>query len=563
MNKQMQLALTASTAMARVYAPGEPLNAPSEQMRNRMMTTPPAALGDVLALVPGASVDADKLLKRSPDSAAMLEYWDQTDTIVDGAKAMRLAGDKYLPKFNDEGSAEYDFRLQMTKFTNVYRDIVEGLSTKPFEEEVTLISSDEKTVPEAIEKFIEDVDGGGSNLTVFASLTFFNGINSAIDWIFVDYPTVDATVIRSVADLKAAKLRPFWSHVLGRNVLEARVDMVNGKETLTYIRILEPGKPDHVRIFERNAATGQITWQLWVKSDTAVEAKTQFVIEAQGVITIDEIPLVPFITGRRDGRSFKLFPAMQDAADLQIELYQQESGLKFIKTMSAYPMLAANGIRPQMEPDGKTPKKLAVKPMAVLYGIPDSQGNAGSWNFIQPDSGIMTFLAADVKATIEQLRELGRQPLTAQSGNLTVITTAVAAGKAKSAVGAWALQLKDALENALVITCKWENISTDSYDPEVNVFNEFDNFTDDGKDVEALNAMRTGGDLSQETLHSEMKRRKVLAPEFDHDKEVERLLKEVPADADEFDDDGNPIPKPVNQPAKQPGKVAKPKTQTN
>ncbi|RUW55596.1 DUF4055 domain-containing protein [Mesorhizobium sp. M1A.F.Ca.ET.072.01.1.1] len=491
---------------------------------------------------PNTNVSGDEMLKRSPDSAAMVDYWDQTDTIIDGIKALRLAREKYLPKFVDEDEKEYDFRVNATKLTNVYRDIIEGLASKPFEEEISLVTSDKegsKVIPQQITEFIEDVDGSGNNLTVFSSGVFFNGINSAIDWIFVDFPTVDPSQVRSVADAKAAGVRPFWSRVLGRNVLEAKTAMIGGKEVLTYMRIFEPGKPDHVRVFERNA-TG-VTWQLYVKTDRqSPNGKTMFVLEREGVISIGVIPLVPFITGRRDGRTFRIFPTMQDAADLQIELYQQESGLKFVKIMAAYPMLAAQGVNPPVNADG-TPKKLRVGPGVVLYGKPNADGKAGTWAFVEPSANTMKFLADDVKSTIENLREIGRQPLTAQSSNVTVINSAVAAGKARTAVGAWALQLKDALENALVLTCQWLNIK--DYSPEVNVYTEFDDFADGNADLTELGNARRAKDLSRYTYWAELKRRKVLAPEFDAEAEDERLLEELPAEGlDDAEDDNKSKP---------------------
>lgn len=488
------------------------------------------------------SIDGDEMLKRSPDSAAMVDYWDQTDTIVDGIKAMRLAREKYLPKFVDEEREEYDFRVAATKMTNVYRDIVEGLASKPFEEEISLVTSDKegaKAIPLQIEEFIEDVDGSGNNLTVFSSNVFFNGINSAVDWIFVDFPSVDPTQVRSVADAKKAGVRPFWSRVLGRNVLEAKTAMIGGKETLTYMRIFEPGKPEHVRVFERTASG--VTWQLFVKTDRpAPSGKTMFVLETEGVISIGVIPLIPFITGRRDGRTFRIFPTLQDAADLQIELYQQESGLKFVKIMAAYPMLAAEGVNPPVGPDGK-PMKLRVGPGKVLYGKPNGDGKAGTWKYVEPGAETMKFLADDIKSTIENLRELGRQPLTAQSSNVTVINSAVAAGKARTAVGAWALTLKDALENALVLTCTWLGIT--DYSPEVNVYTEFDDFADGGADVTELGAARGRKDISRYTYWAELKRRKILAPEFDAEAEDERLLEELPSEGltDDGETDNPPI----------------------
>lgn len=478
----------------------------------------------------------DPMLKRSKDSAAMLPYWDLTDDLIEGAAAVKQ-NPEYLPQFPNEETNTYKLRSCLTKYTNIYGDIVEGLASKPFEEEVSLIEEKDKEPPEPIDAFIEDVDGAGNNLTVFAGGVFFSGINSAIHWIFIDNPIVDPTVIRTRADAKAAGIRPFWSHVIGRNVLEARTEMVGGTERLSYIKIFEPGEPNHVRIFKRDGDI--VNWELWEETDALVgDTQSKYKQIGGARLGIDVIPLVPFVTGRRDGRTFKVRPPMKAAADTQIELYQQESGLKYIKTLSAYPMLAANGLNPDKLPNGD-PKPLAIGPMRVLWGKPDASGNHGTWEILEPSATSMKFLADDIKDTIANLRELGRQPLTAQSGNLTVITTAVAAGKAASAVGAWALLLKDTLENALVITAKWLNIT---YDPQVNVYTEFDNFTDSDTDKTTLMDMRKNNDLSQTTLWYEMKRRGVLSPEFEADDERAQILEETPGDGetDDLPDPNNP-----------------------
>lgn len=481
---------------------------------------------------------AEALLERSTDSKAMLPYWDMTDAIIDGADAVRAAGEKFLPKFADETGDEYAFRLSQTKYTNIYRDIIENLASKPFQEDVSLpTTKDGKiTAPSQIVEFIENVDGAGTHLTGFAANTFFNGINSAVDWIFVDFPTVDAKVVRTVADAKREGIRPFWSHVLARNVLDVQCEMINGSETLTHMRIMEPGKPDHMRMFHRDAVTGEVHWVLFEIDVQSTSTEKVIKVVGVGIVTIGVIPLVPYSTGRRDGRSYRYFPVMRDAADLQKELYQQESGLKFTKVLTAYPMLTGNGVRPEKDPAGK-PIRIAIGPARVLYAPPGGDGKHGEWKFIQPDASTLTFLAADIKSTIENLRELGRQPLTAQSGNITVITSAIAAGKAKTAVGAWAMTLKNTLENALVLTALWYGMSKAEYDPEVSLFMDFDEVGDKSGEVAELRQARNKGDLSQPTYWEELKRRGILSSEFTAEREIERLLADVPVDKTEPDDD--------------------------
>lgn len=503
---------------------------------NGVNPTAVAQLGEAVAEIEALSQDAKEITKRAPDMAWMVPYWDKTDAIVEGEAAVRTAAETYLPKFSDETNDEFQNRLRLTKFTNIFRDILEGLASKPFEEEITLVESENEPLPEEIKDFAEDVDGDGNNLTAFAALTFFNGIASAIDWIMIDAPVLDTTIIRTIADQKKAGIKPYWSHVLGRNVLEAKTEKSNGKQVLTYVRIFEPGvgEPDRVRIMQLSGTDG-VTWELWEKTE-----KDKFVKVDEGGLTINVIPLVPFITGRRDGKSWKVYPAMQDAADLQIQLYQDESALKFAKTMTGYAMLAANGMVPEMMPDGKTAKPIKTGPSRVLWGLPDGNGNHGEWKYVEPTAANLKFLKEDIDETKKDLRELGRQPLTAQAGNMTTITAAMAAGKARSAVSAWALGLKDALENALLITWKFmKSSNTDGYEPEVNVYTEFDSFADGNNDMTILTDMRKNGDLSRETLWVEAKRRKVLSPEFDAEMEEERILEEIPGDPDlENTDDG-------------------------
>ena len=478
--------------------------------------------------------------KRSPDSAAMVDYWDKTDAIMGGIKTMREGEEKFLPKFPKEEQIDYDFRLEATKFTNIYRDIVEALSAKPFEEPVSIVGDG---IKQAFTDFIEDVDGDGNHLSVFASETFFNGIAHAIDWILIDYPTVDKNKIKTKADQKKAGVRPFWSHVLGRNVLTAETKAQNGEKIITLIRILEPGSVVKIREFKRDD-NGVVTWTVYRKVAEQTSGITKWVVEGSGILTINVIPIVPFATGRRDGSGFRYLPSMQDAADLQIELYQQESALKFAKILAAYPMLSGNGVKPEKDENGNI-KQISVGPTKVLYAPPDGAGNSGSWSYVEPASTSLTFLAGDIKDTKQDLRELGRQPLTAQT-NTTVINSAMAASKAKSAVGAWAIGLKDALENAMKITALW--LKLDGQEPDVSVYTEFDNFLDGDGGLEHLRAMRESGDLSQKTLHVETKRRGVLSSEFDHDEELKNIMAEIPGDDFSDDEDDNPDDNPLDEP---------------
>lgn len=456
----------------------------------------------------------------------MSGYWEQVSDTVNGRAAIIAGGEKYLPKFPNESDKDYRFRLETAKFTNIYRDIIEGLAQKPFAHEVALV---DEGVNARIAEMVEDIDGRGNHLHVFAAETFFNGINKAIDWILVDY--TEAVGLRTVEEERKAGVRPYWVHIPAENVIWIESAIIEGREQFTVIKILE--NKGRVKTFTRFAsqqakASGLgdgkkdvVVWKVEVES-----REGGWTVEKQGRLTIGVIPMVPFVTGRRKGTKWQFNPPMRDAADLQIEHYQQETALKHIKTMTCFPMLAGNGVQPATGADGK-PEAVPVGPMAVLYAPPSADGSHGEWKWIGTDAATLKFLADDIKETAKELRELGRQPLTAQSGNLTVITTAVAAEKGNSAVQAWALQLKDALENALVLTAMWLGLDEA---PDVAVWMDFAIDDLDSKSPEHLLKLYEQNAISAKTLRAEFRRREILGPEFDEDEELENILNEYPGD---------------------------------
>lgn len=468
-------------------------------------------------------------MKNTPDSKssdydAMSPYWHKVSALFGGAESMRLAGKVYLPQFPEEKDEVFRDRLEVACLTNIFRDVVENLASRPFSEEVAL--SDESA--EQLKKFSEDVDGHGNNLHVFAASRMFDAIGYGLDWILVDY-TQGNLEGATVAQERAAGVRPVWSHYPAQSVLAAYSATVNGKEEFVHVRLSEAEvirdgfgeiSKERVRVIERqeleNGGYGPPTWEVWEK-----DGDDWKVVSKGNMRGMDVIPLVPFLTGRRKGQTWQYHPAMQDAADLQIEYYQQENGLKYIKQMGAFPMLAGIGV------DLDEDNPIIIGPNTVLYTGSNREGGTSDWKVISPDPGVLNFLRADIDGLARELRELGRQPLTAQSGNLTVITTAVAAQKGNSAVQNWALGLKDALELAFDYTARWLKLSGAKAEVQINT--DFDEMTGEENVAELIDLMRNQ-DISRQAFIHEMKRRNVLDRDYDPDADLDAIVAELADD---------------------------------
>ncbi|MFQ5626854.1 MAG: DUF4055 domain-containing protein, partial [Methyloligellaceae bacterium] len=311
-----------------------------------------------------------------------------------------------------------------------------------------------------------------------------------------------------------------------------------GKEQFVHVRVVaDERRRDgfgeavvrRVRIFNREQIRpgeyAPATWELWEEQDKADAESERWarIVEPQPM-SIGIIPLVAFVSGRREGTSWTISPPLKDAAELQVELFHQESALKNIDTLSGFPMLAGNGVHPPTTKTGEI-AELATSPHTVLFAPPGPSGSGGTWSFIEPAGSSAQNLADRVKTTSAEIRELGRTPLTAQSGNVTVINSAVAAQKGNSAIQAWALMLVNTLENALEITGKWMRL--EGYSPAVEIDTEFDLGIglDDGFDK--LLAMRQGGDISRDTLIAEAKRRGILEPGFDAETDLDQITNDL------------------------------------
>jgi hypothetical protein len=468
----------------------------------------------------------------SSDYKSQIGYWQMVDAINGGAETIRAAGELYLPKMTNESVDDYKIRRRQAPFTNIYRDVSGNLASKPFAREAKL----DEGAPQPFIDLCEDIDAQGNNFHVFASTTFLHGLDKGVDWILVDYtkaPLPGEGKVRSIAEEKAAGLRPYWVRIPAERLVAVYSDMIDGKENFVHVRIREDvvernGWEEvtkcHVRVYNRQklgpGSYAPATYEVFEKRE--VDKRIVWVsIEGPSPVTIGVIALVPFMTGKRSGSSWRIWPPLRDIAYLQIDEYQQESNLKSIMEQTCYPMLAGNGISGTTPGQNGSPTaiRVPVGPRAVLFAPPDAQGNHGEWKSIEPSSESLKTLMAHLEATQKNIRDLGMAPLT--QTNLTVITTANVAAKAQSKLQAWALALKDACEQAFVYTAMWLKI--DAKDPEVDIYTDFGVELGDDTDIENVLKAHEDGLLSRQSSLEELKRRSFLSENLDVEEEKKRL----------------------------------------
>ena len=493
----------------------------------------------------------------SSDYKIMAPYWRMVDDILGGAETIRRAGERYLPKFESEKQAAYDMRRAVSPWTPIFADALRNLASKPFGKEVRALEI-EGTLYEPL---VENIDGEGNHLTVFAREMFRAGLGYGVDWVFVDYPRMAPGA--TLADERASGARPIWQRVPAQRLLAMYEDRtpegmapVLARIDESTIGIDEDGDElavERVRVLWRPrleaGGYGPAMWRLYERASRlpghpAIEAPAALPVNRvsqggrwelvdEGPITIGVIPLVPFVPSDRIDGTWRLRPLLRDLAYMQITEYQMESNLHHVQMMTCFPMLAAEGVR------ADDMQGLEIGPRRVLVTEPGDGGQAGTYRWLEPTGSSVTVLRDDLERFRGVMRETAMQPLTPQSGNLTATATAVAEAKAHSAVQAAAWLLKDALEQAFVFTAMWLGQSPDDA-PSVDVHTDFGVEQNSVESMRVVLDMNTASLVSREATISEAKRRGILAPEYDPDDDLDAMNAEM-----EDDDTGIAVVPPL------------------
>ena len=451
----------------------------------------------------------------SGERQAMSEDLALIADIRAGAKAVRARSATYLPRYEMESTREYARRVAAAPWRPEFVDSLTALAAKPFAQDVRIGDDADQFYKD----FANDVDGRGNNLSRFAREAFEEGIASGVHLIIVDFPTrLPQVRPRTIAEDKADGFEPYWVHIAADRIISLRTTQIGGREVVTHLRFTENTVEQDgfgEKTVERIRLLEPGLWQLWQLDD---KKEWQLVDEGTTSIT-DEVPVALFFTGQRLG-TLRTKPPLRDLAEVQVELFRAMSRQDEVLTYAGSPMLAAIGIA-KPEP-GDAERNITIGPKAVLFAPPLDGTASGKFDFISPDAAVLTEIRNQVGAIVTDMRRLGMQPNTPQSGGVTATATSVEAAKAHSALQAWAMGLKDALEVCFYFTSRF--LAVEQQKPvTVEVFTDF--VTGDQSTTEATVLLLAERQLvlSKQTVREELKRRSLLGPDFQEGEEDGRI----------------------------------------
>lgn len=460
----------------------------------------------------------DSVAKRSPASEAMQEAARKGRALMGGTRAMREAGESYLPRFEAESVTAYNARLGGSWLFNGYRKTVRDMAGRVFDKPVSL----GEDAPAALVDMESNVDLAGRDLSTFAAEVFKDGLSgSGISWIMVDAPAREGEVTRAAA--VAENLRPYLVHLTVEEVIGWRIENINNAPTVVQLRIMESvTEPDiedefsevtieQVRVLDIPVPGGMVRTRLFRKTKGHNAKWAQYGQESFSGMT--EITVIPFYANRTAFWAGE--PLLDDLADINIAHWQSQSDQRNILHFARVPVFVRTGVDPETSP-------IALGASTSM----DFSDPGADAKWVEHSGQAIGAGRQDLKDLEFQMETHGLQLLVAKNGGQSATGEALDAAKETSQLAMIADSLQDALEQALTWALQYAG---ESGEVSVQVNKDFGVGMMGAQELGLmLQAVQTGN-LSRTTFLEEMARRGMIRQDIRAEDEISRIQEDGPA----------------------------------
>ena len=432
---------------------------------------------------PTGAVISESPFVRSLDVIAMMPDWSVMAAVTKGTNYIRDLSETYLPQEPREDDDAYQTRVDRSVLSPYTSRLIEtaagAILRKPIH-----IEGD----PYWLE-LAKDIDGIGSSINEYARRALVSSLTYGHSAILIDYPA--AANAMNLAEERAMGRRPYFVHIdapqiwgwrkePGTNrLLQVRIHDYDvrplnefGEEQVEEMRVIYPGRYD---LYTLGRSTETVS------------------LDETGGYSLDEIPLVPIYSNRRDVLISQ--PPLLDIANLNITHYQRQADLIHALHIAAMPTLVLEGW------DDTT----GSATMGVNYAIAMQPGNKAY--YVQADATSFDAQMQELQSLEGQMSTLGvtklfGQKFVAESAEAKRIDQA----QSNSVLSIISQELESCLNQAFAFAAQYVGIEP----PEIKIDRDFDYYRLIGQDISVLAQLNQMGKISDEMLLEVLRRGEIL-----------------------------------------------------
>jgi hypothetical protein len=435
-----------------------------------------------------------------------LEHWQTCRDVFGGAKVVKAAGVRYLPRLSGQTPEEYEAYKQRANFYNVFKRTVGGLTGTVFTRAPGV------ELPDVIRPHLADITLAGEPFDIVARGAVSEVLKVGRYGMLLDYST--------------AQRRPFWSMYTAEQICDWDTEQRNGDTVLTWLVLkecfteragFEKKTIDQYRVLELQtepvARCVVTTWRK-TKNQQGQEAWTihdTIVPERLGA----PLAFIPFVCFNPTGIGLGVDdPPLMDLVDVNLAHYRNsadfENGLHF----TGLPTLFVRGI----------PLKTEIKVGSGEAIVADNK---------DADAKFIEFTGQGLKPSREAMadketqmavlgsRLLEKQKVAAEAAATVRMRHAGDNATLQDIVGAVSLGFTVAFRLHAFWAGATDRIDDDRIKVDLNT-----DFIADTQDLNTLALLRQSGDISQATLYWNLERAGLTRPGITLEEEQEQIRAE-------------------------------------
>ncbi len=451
-----------------------------------------------------------------PEYTAHQESLALINTLMGGTAAMRKAGSTYLPQEPAESQQAWKIRLARTTLFNAFKRTIQKLTGEVFCKDVDV---GEDVPPQVAEWASEDIDLQGRNLSRFAQKVFMAALRDGVTHILADYPQADG--VATLADEKAAAIRPYWVHIEASRVIGWRFETINGKPTLVQVRITEtkvvPDGDYGTKAVNRIRVLNRDTFEIW-EEEKSEKGEGKWVLIEEGIVTLGFIPLATFMFGEPVSE-MTAEPPLDDLAELNLAHWKLDSDYR-TTLHQMVPIWFGKGIT---DATGKGPGEDGSQVVVGAGRLIHSMNTESDLKGIALESGPAEAMKAELAALEDKMALFGLTLMLPKGGQVTATQSASDKSENDSFLRGCVMKFKDGLELALQYMAQWAKLGDKGGTVTVNT--DFRAFS--GIDMTILTTAMVAGKIPMGLWLKEAQRRGVVEDDVDETEVLAMLTNEA------------------------------------
>lgn len=434
---------------------------------------------------------------------AQVPAWQTMQAVLRGNEYLKQIARTYIPALPNETDECYKRRVDQALFTPYTARVIDAAIGLILRKPIKLEGGDEGY----FEEWAKDVDRQGTSLDLFARKLLQTSIGYGHGSILVDYPK--ATGIRTLADERAANLKPYFTMVNPWDVIGWRSDRRKSAHQLDQVRIrevtTEPRGEFGEDIVEQIRVLEKGKFRLYRRTQS--DASWQLV--ESGRTSLNEIPLVTTYSDKQ--ATLISEPPLLDVAYINLAHYRLQSQHLNALQVAGFPLLVLRGW------DDQSPK-LQVDVSKALAMPPD-----GDVSYVEPANQAFQAYMDELEALANQCSNLGitilaQQKMVAEAAKKAQLDRA----DSNSMLANISLDLEQTLQHAVDMAAQYAGVEP----PVVGIDRDFDVSKMDPAEMGGVVQLFNAGIIDQTTALELLHRGEILDDATDID-EILQMTEEA------------------------------------